>query len=93
MTNFEVKKTTIYQIKINSMTAFYTGGSKGHSPTAKTAGMKTAGIRALENSISINAGFKARLDTAVSASSFSCKREVLRLSLKRTCRLAAQSIH
>lgn len=55
--------------------------------------MKTAGIRALENSISINAGFKARLDTAVSVSSLNGKTEVLKLSPKGTQGLAAQSIH
>lgn len=75
------------------MTAFDTADSKGHSPTAKTAGMKTAGIGVLGNSISINAGFKAGLDIAVSVSSLSCKREVLRLSPWRTQGLATQSIH
>lgn len=65
----------------------------GHSSIANAAGLKTAGIRALENSISINAGFKARLDTAVSVSSSSGKTEVLKLSPKGTRGLAAQSIH
>lgn len=55
--------------------------------------MKTAGIRALENSISINAGFKARLDTAVSVSSLNGKTEVLKLSPEGARGLAAQSIH
>lgn len=54
--------------------------------------MKIAGIRVLENSISINAGLKARLDTAVSVSSLNSKREVLRLNPKGTRGLAAQSI-
>ncbi len=65
----------------------------GHSSIANAAGMKTAGIRASENSISINAGFKARLDTAVSVSSLNGKTEVLKLSPKGTRGLAAQSIH
>ena len=65
----------------------------GHSSITNAAGMKTAGIRALENSISINAGFKARLDTAVSVSSLNGKTEVLKLSPEGARGLAAQSIH
>lgn len=66
---------------------------RGHSSIGNAAGMKTAGIRALENSISINAGFKVRLDIEVSVFSLSSKREVLKFNLKGTQGLAARSIH
>lgn len=66
---------------------------RGFSSIGNAAGMKTARIRGLENSISINAAFKARLDIAVSVFSLNSKSEVLKLNPKGTQGLAAQSIH
>lgn len=64
-----------------------------HTGHGSITGMKTAAVGLLENSISINAGFKARLDAAVSVSFSNGRTEVLKLSPEGGKGLAAQSIH
>lgn len=44
-----------------NMSGVDTADSRGHGSIINAAGIETAGIRGLKNSISTNAGFKAQL--------------------------------